>query len=130
MGSRKGNGGIIYKSLIMTKIQTTAYLKIHPGKQEAFDALANNCIEAVKEKDKGTLQYDWFYSEDNVTCVVREHYESSAALMEHMANVGEHLGPMLIISHLSLEVFGNPSTELLAALEGLDVKYYTFKAGL
>ena len=35
----------------------------------------------VKEKDPGTLQYDWFQIARNTECEIREAYESSAALL-------------------------------------------------
>lgn len=114
----------------MTKIQTTDYLEIHHGQFEAFKAIAIKCIGIVKEKDRGTLQYDWFYSDDNSTCVVREQYESSEAVLEHMGNLGPTLGELLAISDLKLEVYGNPSDDVISALEGLEVKYFSFEAGL
>ena len=78
----------------------------------------------MKEKDHGTLQYDWFLNEDENECVVLERYRDSNAVMDHMANLGETMGQLFSTGDFSAEVFGTPSTELLNASEGLDVVVY------
>ena len=65
------------------------------------------CMKSVKEKDTGTLQYDWFLDADQTECVVREHYKDSDAAMEHMGNLGDLLGALLSVCDMSLEVYGN-----------------------
>ncbi len=93
----------------MTQIQVTARLKIHERQLEQFKAVARDCLASVLENDQGTLQYDWFFSDDASECVVRERYADSDAVLDHMANLGETLHSLLAISDLSLEVFGKPS---------------------
>ena len=105
----------------MSEIKVVARLKIHKGKFDEFKALAAECRRIVKEKDQGTLQYDWFFNEDQHECVVLERYQDSNALLDHMGNLGETLGQLLSTGDFSAEVFGTPSTELLNASEGLDV---------
>ena len=114
----------------MNEIQVTARLKIHQGQQERFRQIAQVCLETVREKDNGTLQYDWFFNEDESECVVRERYQDSAAVMEHMGNLGETLGALLGLADLSLEVYGTPSEELASAIAGLDVTTYSYYQGL
>jgi quinol monooxygenase YgiN len=46
---------------------------------EEFKQQAAKCISIAKEKDPGTLQYDWFISSDKTECEIREAYESSEA---------------------------------------------------
>ena len=48
----------------MSELQGIARLKIHQGKLEEFKRLAAKCIESVRNRDTGTLQYDWFFSSD------------------------------------------------------------------
>ena len=55
----------------MEAIQVTARLVIHEGKLEEFKELAAQCMQLVRERDSGTLQYDWFFSDDHTECVVR-----------------------------------------------------------
>ena len=48
----------------MSKIQTSAKIKIPPGMLEEFKRHVAEYIKQVKEKDSGTLQADWFVSCD------------------------------------------------------------------
>lgn len=114
----------------MKDIQVSARLKINPGKMEEFKKVANSCVEMVKQKDKGTIQYDWFYNQSKSECIVRERYVDSDAVLEHMANVGELLGGLVALSTISLDLYGNPSENLKNALEGFQVTYYDFSVGL
>jgi len=108
----------------MKQIQATAILKIHDGKLEEFKNAAEKCVRTVREKDKGTLQYDWFFSEDQTSCEVREKYQDSEAVLEHMQNLGDTLGELLSLCDLSLSIYGSPSDDLLDALKGMDIRYY------
>ena len=114
----------------MQEIATIAYLKIHTGKEDEFRAVARECRDAVRAKDKGTLQYDWFFDPDGTTCVVHERYADSDAMIEHMGNLGETLGRLLGMADLSLELYGAPSEEIMRAVEGMDVKVYGHFLGL
>jgi len=114
----------------MIDIQVNARLSIKPGKMEEFKKLAYSCVEMVKQKDKGTTQYDWFYNESKSKCIVRERYVDSEAVLDHMTNVGELLGGLVELSTISLDLHGSPSENLKNALEGFDVTYYDFGVGL
>jgi len=108
----------------MKQIQATAQLRIQQGKLDDFKLVAEKCVQSVREKDKGTLQYDWFLNEDQMLCKVHEKYQDSEAVLEHMGNLGDTLGELLSLCDLSLEIFGSPSEDLLNALNGTDIKYY------
>ena len=108
----------------MTELKVVARLKIHDGKLDDFNALAAECRRIVKEKDQGTLQYDWFLNDDQTECVVLERYQNSEALIDHMSNLGETLGQLFSTGDFSAEVFGSPSTEVLNASEGLEFVFY------
>lgn len=115
----------------MNHLQVTARTKIHPGKLNEFKALVTQCVTSVKEKDRNTLQYDWFFSEDQTECVLRERYADSNAVFEHLANLGNLFGKLLEVSDLtSMEVYGNPSEELRKATVGMNPKIYSFYHGL
>lgn len=117
------------KYLRMNHLQVTARLKIHDGKLNEFKELATQCVSAVKN-EPGALQYDWFFNEDHTECVVRERYADSNAVFTHLGNIGELLGKILLIVDMSLEVFGNPSDDLRAAIAGMNSKIYSFYNGL
>ena len=100
----------------MSELQLTASCTIHTGKLEEFKAVAQACMASTREKDCGTLQYDWFFNEEETQCLVRERYRDSDAVLEHMGNLGETLGALLDTCDLSIEVFGDPSDELVLEL--------------
>lgn len=114
----------------MTEIQVTARFNIQEGKFDDFAAIAEECLEIVREQDTGTTQYDWFFSEDHDECVVRETYADSDALLEHIDHVGDSLGRLLEISGITIEIFGDPTPELLTAAAGLEPAIYHFHEGL
>lgn len=109
----------------MSELQLTARFAIHEGKRDEFKRLAGQCMESVRTKDSGTLQYDWFFSADETECVVRERYRDSAAVIEHAANLGELLSAVAAVADPDIEIYGAPTDELLKALAGLAPRVYS-----
>lgn len=114
----------------MKNLQVRAGFKIHTGKIDAFKELAQSCMAAVKEKDMDTLQYDWFFNEDETECIVREQYTDSNAVLAHVGNLGELFGQILAVSDFSLEIFGDPTPELLEAVAPFNPQVRHFMQGL
>ena len=108
----------------MNAIQVTARAPIPQGKLEEFKALAAQCMQIVRERDTGTLQYDWFLNEAQTECVVRETYRDSDAVLEHITNLGPAMGAMLGLCEWSFEVFGAPSSRLVEAAAALSPRVY------
>ena len=109
----------------MGQLQVTAKLAIKDGKLDAFKEAAAACMESVRARDHGTLQYDWFWNADQTECNVRETYASSEALMEHIGNLGDPFGALLDTSDIVVEVYGDPSTELVEATAAIPVTVYS-----
>jgi quinol monooxygenase YgiN len=114
----------------MNKLQVTARLKIHKGQLGDFKAVAKKCLRIVQDKDKGTLQYDWFLDEDAGVCLVQEQYRDSNAVLEHVANLGETMSELLSHADMELDVCGDPSPELMKAAESMKVSLYRYFQGL
>jgi quinol monooxygenase YgiN len=118
----------------MSKIQVSAKMKIIPGMLDEFKQQAAKCISVVKDKDSGTLQYDWFLSSDKTECEIRETYESSEAFLIHVSNLREPLRILFekFASDHSVVIYGEPSPELLenAKARRIDVKVFSFLQGL
>ena len=110
----------------MGAVQVTVRLTIHEGKLEEFKEFAAQCMRSVRERDSGTLQYDWFFSNNYRECVVRETYKDSGAVLEHIANLGATLGAILGVCDMALEIYGSPSDELVKATAGLAPKIYSW----
>ena len=113
----------------MKELQVTARCKIHDGKLETFRAVAEECLRSVRERDDGTLQYDWFFNEDQTECVVRERYRDSEAVMQHIANLGDTMGALLATCDLSIAGFGNPSPALAEATTAIPTQVYSYFQG-
>lgn len=109
----------------MQPLQVTARLTVHEGRLEEFRAIAAKCQESVRTKDSGTLQYDWFLNADGTECVVREAYRDSAAVFEHVANLGDLVGALGTVSDLEIELYGTPSPELVEAVAALRPRLYS-----
>lgn len=109
----------------MSQLKAVARLRIHEGKLEEFKRLAAEAVRAVREKNSGTLQYEWHFTPDMRQCVVLEAYRDSDAVLVHMANLGETLGALTEVADLSIDAFGEPSQELLAASEGMNITFHS-----
>ena len=114
----------------MKLIKVRALFKINEGQLDAFKALKEQFISVVKEKEKGTLMYDWYINEDTMECAVLEDYADSNAVLEHAANTGELLQKLMEIGEISLEVYGNPNEELTKILENFGSRIFPFSSGL
>jgi quinol monooxygenase YgiN len=114
----------------MKLVKFRALFKINEGQLDAFKQITSQFIAAVKEKDQGTLMYDWYLNEETMECSVLEDYADSDAALEHVANLGDLLGKLMELGEMSLELYGSPNEELSKALEGMDAKIFPFYAGL
>lgn len=118
----------------MSKIQVTARMKTRHNMLQGFKRQASECIKQVKEKDSGTIQYDWFLSSDNTVCEIRETYESSEAFLANVTNLRESLGASFekYATDHSVTIYGEPSADVLenAKARGVDITTYSFLEGL
>ena len=109
----------------MSELQGIARFKFHEGKLEEFKRLAAQCMEIVRAKDTGTLQYDIYFNEDQSEGIVHERYRDSEALMEHAAHLGDLNEAILATGFVSGELLGEPSAELQAMMADSQVRLFT-----
>ena len=108
---------------------TGTFPTISPGNLDEFKRLAGEAMQ-ITRGEAGTLQYDWFWSDDQSSAVVRETYQGSDAVLAHMGNHGDLLGSLIELGGgLNLEVFGEPSEALLEAGAALEPTVYSFFQG-
>lgn len=106
----------------MSELQGIARFKFHEGKVEEFKRLSAQCMEIVRAKDTGTLQYDIYFNDDQSECIIIERYRDSEAAMEHAANLADLSAEVLaIVSVVHGELLGEPSAELRAKLADSEV---------
>lgn len=77
--------------------------EIHEGKLEEFERLSAQCMEIVRTKDTGTLQYDIYFNDDWSKCIVHERYRKSEALIDHAAHLGDLMEAILATGSASGE---------------------------
>ena len=114
----------------MDRLQLTArFPNIPSGNILEFKKLATQALEITKG-EAGTLQYDWFFSDDETVCVVRETYADSDAVLAHMTNLGELIGELLEVSGgCEFEIFGSPSAQLLEAAAAVSPSVFSYFQG-
>jgi quinol monooxygenase YgiN len=109
----------------VSELQGIARIKFHEGKLEEFKRLAAQCMEIVRTKDTGTLQYDVYFNDDQSECIVHERYRDSEAPIEHAAHLGDLNAAILATSSVSGALLGEPSAELRAKLADSEVRLFT-----
>ena len=106
----------------MSELWGIARFKIHEGMLDEYKRLSAEAGEIVRTKDTGTLLYEVYFNDDESECVVLERYRDSEAAIEHAANVGELMEPILAtVTVVHGEILGEPSEELRANLAGSEV---------
>src|SRR3984893_13617932 len=100
----------------MSELQGIARVELHEGKVEEFKRLAAQCMEIVRTKDTGTLQYDIYFNDDQSECIVHERYRDSEALIEHAAHLGDLNEAVVATGSVSAALLGEPSAELRAQM--------------
>jgi quinol monooxygenase YgiN len=109
----------------MSQLQGIARFTFHEGRLEEFKRLSARCMEIVRTKDSGTLQYDTYFNDDQSECIVLERYKDSDALIEHGANVAHLMAAIVATGTVTGELLGEPSPELRAKLAGGVVRLFT-----
>jgi quinol monooxygenase YgiN len=109
----------------VSELQGIARFKFHEGKLEEFKRLSAQCMEIVRTKDTGTLQYEVYFNHDQSECMVLERYRDSEALIEHAAHLGDLSEGILATGSVSGELLGEPSAELGATLADSPVGLFT-----
>ena len=118
----------------MSQFEVRAHLKVRDGQLEGFKRQATEMMRVTREKDIGTLAYDWFLSKDGTECQVREAYVDADALVEHALNVREAREAMFAefaYDH-KMTFYGDPSPRLLALVDkvGVGATWFTLLQAL
>jgi len=109
----------------VNELQGISRFKFHEGMLEEFKRLSARCMEIVRTRDTGTLQFEIYFNDDQSECIVLERYRDSEALIEHGAHLGELAGAILATGSVTSACLGEPSAELRALLAGSPVQLFT-----
>jgi quinol monooxygenase YgiN len=113
----------------MSQFEVRARLKVRDGQLEGFKRQAAEMMRQTREKDTGTLAYDWFLSNDGTECEVREAYVDADALVEHAFNIREArdvLFAEFAYDH-KMAFYGDPSPRLVELVNkfGVNATWFT-----
>ena len=108
-----------------SELQSIVRFRFHEGQVDEFKRLSAVCMEIVRTKDPGTLQYDTFFNEDESECIVLERFRDLDALLEHSANIGDELMQAIVATgECSGELLGAVPDAIRADLAGGPVKVF------
>jgi quinol monooxygenase YgiN len=112
----------------MSQFEVRARLKVREGKLEEFKRQAAEMMRQTREKDTGTLAYDWFLSKDGTECEVREAYVDADALVDHAFHIHEARDALFAASAYDhkMAYYGEPSPRLLELVDKIGVSVTSF----
>jgi quinol monooxygenase YgiN len=118
----------------MSQFEVRARLKVRDGRLEEFKRQAAEMMRQTREKDTGTLAYDWFLSKDGTECEVREAYVDADALVDHGFHVREARDALFAgfaYDH-KIAFYGDPSPRLVELVDkiGVDVTWFALLQAL
>ena len=101
--------------------EVTARLKVREGELEGFKRLAAEMMRLTSELDTKTARYDWFLSEDETECEVREAYVDADALIEHSKHIAETRNKIFrdFADGHTVTFYAEPSPALAKAMEAM-----------
>lgn len=98
-------------------------MAVRDGQKESALSLMHEMIAATKE-EPGTQAYEWYLTEDGRTCHINERYDDSVAVMAHLGNFGAFAERFMgCFEPTAFSVYGDPSAEARAALDGFGAVY-------
>jgi quinol monooxygenase YgiN len=109
----------------VSELQGIARFRFYEDKLEEFKRLSARCMEIVRTKDTGTLQYEVYFNDVQSECIVLERYRDSEALVEHGAHLGELGEAILATGSVTSACLGEPTAALRARLAGSGIQLFT-----
>ena len=108
----------------MKEIKGIARVKFLPGNLEEWKRLTEQAMNIVRTRDTGTLQYEIFFNADESEALVFERYRDSDAALEHFANIGHLMAPLMETATITGELLGTPNDQIRKNLTGDQPKLY------
>lgn len=105
-------------------------MSVRKGHLEDARALMVEMVRSTEE-EPGTLGYEWFLSDDGQACHINERYADSDAVLSHLETFGAVFADRFLecFEPTSLSVYGAPSGEARAALDGFGADYLEWIGG-
>jgi quinol monooxygenase YgiN len=83
---------------------------VKDGQLDGFKELMGEMVESTREEEPGTINYEWFISDDNGTVHIYEKYANSEAVVAHMKTFGEKWAGRFLgcVDIQRVTAYGNP----------------------
>ena len=114
----------------MGELRGIVRFRFHAGKVEEFKRLSAECLEIVRSKDVGTLQYDTYFNADESESIVLERFRDSDALILHGQNMAPLMESIMATGTVSGELLGDLSEGLRDQMAGSPVGLFTLYQAL
>ena len=107
-----------------TTVSWNLQVSIRKGRFDEFEALMHEMVDSTRT-EPGALMYECFLSDDKSTCHLYERYADSDAVMTHLGNFGAKFADRFLefTEPTSLSVYGEPTGEVRAVLDGFGAQY-------
>jgi quinol monooxygenase YgiN len=108
-----------------TRVQWLFELSINDGDVQNVRALMEEMSRATEQNEPGTLNYEWFLTDDGTACQIFERFADSAAAMTHLGNFQEKFAErfLALLQPTRLTVHGGPSDDLREAMGALGAQF-------
>lgn len=90
-----------------TELRAIVRFRFHDGAVADFKRLSAQCMEIVRAKDPGTLQYDTYLNDDETECIVLERFRDADALIRHGENLAHLMDANIATGAVSGELLGD-----------------------
>ena len=99
-------------------------MSVRDGQLDDARDLMPEMVESTRGEE-GTLGYEWFLSGDGTVCHIYERYADSDAALAHLGTFGANFAERFLtcFEPTALYVYGEPSDEAQAALDGFGAQY-------
>ena len=106
------------------RIDAREVIHVHADKKDSVKDVVSRAVAHVRENEPKTLRYDWYISDDGMTCVLFDSYADSDAALFHMKSLGPLLQELYELGTWEVEVYGNPSDALKQAIAISNPTYF------
>ena len=113
-----------WSTVMSNVVSWSLQMSVREGRLDDAKALVPEMVAATRD-EAGALTYEYFLSDDGTSCHIYERYADSDAVMAHLGNFGANFADrfMACFEPTSLSVYGQPSDEVRAALDGFGAVY-------
>jgi quinol monooxygenase YgiN len=109
----------------MGELVGIARFDFRDGDVEEFKRISAQCMEIVRAKEPGTLEYAVYFNADESEAIVVERYRDEDAAKVHSENISQFMDAVIATGSVHGELLGDVSDELRANLEGGPVQLFT-----